>query len=280
MRGFNWVSKYHVISPNGQVFDTTRWSRPHIPKPQRWQCCDCDYIGYWDASKGPSSKPFRCKHCNAINGSKAHAIAKRLRHSAKLAEPRQCALEGCDVWFDISTRHKEKPNKYCSPTCARKDPANHRQPNPDDIPVKEYVSYWPYIPTNCRACGAFTLKARPSPGGAHHCSESCREHTKRLTELFQEKYQNKRRAAHHNVEYQPGISLGAVLERDNYTCQECGVLLQSHHRCWRPEAWTMGHIIPMAKGGPHIWGNVQAECLACNTWKGEDMSHVDWDALA
>jgi hypothetical protein len=50
-----------------------------------------------------------------------------------------------------------------------------------------------------------------------------------------------------------------ILERDNYTCQECGVT---------EGPLEIDHIIPIANGGTNKLDNLQVLCLPCNRRKG------------
>jgi hypothetical protein len=56
------------------------------------------------------------------------------------------------------------------------------------------------------------------------------------------------------------LSRHAVLARDNYTCQYCGV---------RGKDLTIDHVIPRWCGGPHTWDNLVACCRRCNLKKGD-----------
>ena len=53
----------------------------------------------------------------------------------------------------------------------------------------------------------------------------------------------------------------ALLLRDNYTCQYCGVTAPG------PEL-TMDHVLPKVRGGLTTWDNVVCACRACNARKG------------
>ena len=58
------------------------------------------------------------------------------------------------------------------------------------------------------------------------------------------------------------FSRQAVIRRDNYTCQYCGLKL---HR----DQATMDHIVPKVRGGPSTFSNCVAACKSCNGRKGE-----------
>ncbi|MEO7705506.1 MAG: HNH endonuclease [Thermoflexales bacterium] len=57
------------------------------------------------------------------------------------------------------------------------------------------------------------------------------------------------------------LSRRAVLLRDGFTCQYCG--LQPGK-----EALTIDHILPRSRGGRTDWENVTTACGACNRKKG------------
>ena len=64
-----------------------------------------------------------------------------------------------------------------------------------------------------------------------------------------------------------------VLQRDDYTCQYCG--LKAHK-----SKLTMDHIIPKSKGGTNAWTNVVTCCKECNSKKGDKLlSQLGWQLI-
>jgi 5-methylcytosine-specific restriction endonuclease McrA len=55
------------------------------------------------------------------------------------------------------------------------------------------------------------------------------------------------------------ITRKAVLARDSWTCQYCGL---------RRTTLTVDHVIPRSRGGESVWENIVASCGPCNRRKG------------
>ena len=65
-----------------------------------------------------------------------------------------------------------------------------------------------------------------------------------------------------------GITAQAVAKRDDMVCAECQCIVEPHPGGYLASGWTIGHIVPLSKGGTHTWDNVQCECHSCNASKG------------
>jgi 5-methylcytosine-specific restriction endonuclease McrA len=55
----------------------------------------------------------------------------------------------------------------------------------------------------------------------------------------------------------PRISRTGVLNRDDHTCQYCGI---EYH----PSNLNMDHVFPKSKGGKTTWENIVCSCIPCN----------------
>lgn len=60
------------------------------------------------------------------------------------------------------------------------------------------------------------------------------------------------------------IHLDELYQRDNGICGIC------NESCPR-EVASMDHIVPISRGGPHIWSNVQLAHHVCNSRKGNSL---------
>ena len=60
-----------------------------------------------------------------------------------------------------------------------------------------------------------------------------------------------------------------VFERDGWKCHICGVKTKKALRgTYEPLAPELEHIVSLAEGGSHTWGNVACSCRRCNSAKG------------
>ena len=79
------------------------------------------------------------------------------------------------------------------------------------------------------------------------------------------------RAKYYGVEYEP-VKRKVVFDNYGWCCAGCGVdtpkELKGMNQDNSPE---LDHIIPISRGGPHIYANVQLLCRKCNALKSDRM---------
>lgn len=85
---------------------------------------------------------------------------------------------------------------------------------------------------------------------------------------------HKRRAIKYGCEYDSSVTLKKLIKRDGLRCVICGEMCNPNATGWSehfgPTSPTIDHIIPMAKGGGHVWNNVQVAHAICNIYKSDN----------
>lgn len=98
-----------------------------------------------------------------------------------------------------------------------------------------------------------------------YCSDKCRRKAAKSSTHI-------KRAKKYGGDWQPGITLSALINRDGLRCAICGGMCDINDKSWGnasgPRYPSMDHIIPLSKGGSHTWNNVQVAHMLCNSFKG------------
>lgn len=130
----------------------------------------------------------------------------------------------------------------------------------------------------CRVCGTTHVRRAPNIATCSRFCESQRLAAQALSRLMYRKSEEsralrrrakaKRRAAIHGVEYE-NIDPIKVFERDKWRCHLCGNKTPRKLRGTMDDrAPELEHIVSLADGGSHTWGNVACACRKCNNTKG------------
>lgn len=185
-------------------------------------------------------KGFRTKHkaafcsarCRDDQRAKAKPIVVAVRHYA-------CAHCG-GRW------HGTRPRKHCGRTCEKAALA---------LSVRTV-----HEPRPCKCCKAvFTPSFRRGPAEVY-CSDRCLARAMRR----QQRIGAGMRRARMRGATADRIDKRRVFERDKWRCHLCGCKTLKRWRHDHPRAPELDHIIALADGGAHTWGNVACSCRACN----------------
>lgn len=139
----------------------------------------------------------------------------------------------------------------------------------------------------CKVCGKeYTprqymasegLRFFSNPGYcSHECNRKALNRAQKMSPCHRDRNDNHRhRARKHGVEYVSGITLKKLVKRDGLRCRICGGMCDWSDHSWSefcgPTYPSIDHIIPIAKGGPHTWENVQVAHMMCNSEKGDKL---------
>lgn len=113
------------------------------------------------------------------------------------------------------------------------------------------------------------------------CSRECRDvKLKHITKRAHvgRRDSHRHRAKRFGCEYDSSINLEELIKRDGLRCALCGEMCDMNDHSWSkysgPMYPSIDHIIPMSKGGGHVWSNVQIAHIICNSYKGNSQKAV------
>lgn len=74
-----------------------------------------------------------------------------------------------------------------------------------------------------------------------------------------------------------------IFERDNYTCQYCGISPRNKKETTKwleKHQLNLDHVVPRSRGGKTVWNNIVAACFKCNNKKGNQLlEELGWKLL-
>jgi len=108
----------------------------------------------------------------------------------------------------------------------------------------------------CEECGA----EFPDWNGRRFCAACA---AKRQSDVGKN---HRTRARHYGVAYEP-INKRRVFERDHWRCHICGRKTTLRCGWWAPRRATLDHLVPLSRGGAHVYSNVACACFECNSLK-------------
>lgn len=114
-------------------------------------------------------------------------------------------------------------------------------------------------PKECKYCGKEFYSEYPN---SQYCSSRCKRKAKGGS--------LKARCKKYGAFYDPSVTPAKIFARDHYVCQICGqpcVKDTTWTEYFGPKSPTVDHIVALANGGDHVWGNVQCAHAICNSYK-------------
>lgn len=113
----------------------------------------------------------------------------------------------------------------------------------------------------CRNCGKEYCIEATGYDSSKYCSELC---CKRWNMRVK---RDRRIRRMNNREHDNDITLEKLFERDKGICRLCGKPCDRNDKTCGPNYPSIDHIIPISKGGKHVWDNVQLAHRQCNIAK-------------
>lgn len=216
-------------------------------------CSDKHRASIRDRSRDAPRKPKEvcCERCHKI-------VLRRVRGGQSDAGrfcSRECAfaaMSAAKAQRDIERQAKQRAQRL-----VRSEASALRR-------IASYVERPVLLSVSCRHCGE-GFKARRN-GGLHKivCDNCKRAREKAL----------RRAAKLHRKAIKRGANADRidpvkVFERDKWRCHLCGCMTAKKYRgTANDKAPELEHIVSLADGGSHTWGNVACSCRKCNIKKG------------
>ena len=90
---------------------------------------------------------------------------------------------------------------------------------------------------------------------------------------------HRHRAVKYGCTYDSSVTLKKLIKRDGLRCAICGEMCDANDHSWTefcgPKYPSIDHIIPMSRGGGHVWDNVQVAHIICNSEKGDSNESIE-----
>lgn len=183
------------------------------------------------------------KRCSA-------AVAWRRKHGLPVSDG-ETTCDRCKSWFKI----RRSDSTHC-PDCRGLT-----------LPILEDQV--------CPVCDStFTPIRRKQRSCSNDCAQKYWKKHHREPEPWSDQRRaryHKRRALKRNLPAD-NIRPRDVYERDGWICQICYEPVDESVKWPDPMSPSLDHVIPLSKGGHHVWENVSLAHLDCNVRKGDRVS--------
>lgn len=136
--------------------------------------------------------------------------------------------------------------------------------------IGAYVERPKLLRNSCKACGLFMVTRTLRKRVCEACQAQRRSVERKRYRRTEAGRQDKRICKARRRALERGISADRidpikVFERDRWRCHLCGCKTPRRLRgTYEANAPELDHVVPLAAGGAHTWGNVKCACRKCN----------------
>ena len=225
---------------------------------QKYCCARCGSEAKYSRKRLTERRlgPFNCEHCY-------QPFYAKKRTEAKFCG-RQCAFDrwGLVAEERAALRRVQRANKIST--------VRTRSNVKLEASALRRIAYaWKVAKGVCHVCGETYARLR---AWQRTCSRDCEaKQVERVIAAARKckKAQKAKRRAIKKGALAESIDPIKVFERDKWRCHICGKKTRKELRgSSHADAPELEHIVSLADGGSHTWGNVACSCRACNCKKG------------
>lgn len=225
--------------------------------------------------------------------SRSCALRARNQAEGKTGRLKLVVCRGCGDARERMVRKHRDSGEYCSRECyngwkirmageraALRRIAQNWKPAHDDLVDREIaalrrIARWKpgrrLTVRPCSGCGVKMMGLGNYKRTCEPCKAEARKQAKGMEWYKAAKRANKAmRRAKERGATADRIDPIRVFERDGWKCHLCGCTTPMRLRgSYEDNAPELDHVIPLAAGGSHTWGNVRCSCRKCNILKSD-----------
>ena len=202
-----------------------------------------------------------CFFCGSVKAL-GEAAKIKAKQGGRVFCDEQCACEWKSIHY-ASANHKPFEESRQRARAKKAIEAEAARKRAEEREVARLIK-----PTNNKTPGYFTCTiCKKTQWVDQHsqkrfCSDRCRNKSPKA-KLWRKNRRHKIRSK----SLSQSICLDELMKRNRNRCKQCNTL------CVKPEGYnhlnegTIDHIMPLSKGGLHLWNNVQLLCRQCNSAK-------------
>ena len=216
-----------------------------------------DYVSGYQMAKKPIT--VRCRDCGRTFERQFHIFRDVVNGTWKCGN--ECPLCRQDRAERNRTKRKEQEEHEAQERKRMKAERQSRTVN-EELAKRLAIHV-------CKNCGKEFCQMVTGYNSSQYCSEICqvrwngrRQRDKRVKRMV-------------TGEHDSDITLEKLYQRDCGACYLCGIVCDWNDGVIKDGTFVAGqkypsidHVIPLSKGGRHIWENVKLSCRCCNSRKG------------
>jgi len=281
-----WAAKPFSFSPSpafGELLKNrqTLWANGSRKKPEA-KACMCQNCGSVivvgkerDSNRNAQPEVYCDKECSYADRSRVYrlrkiadktTLSKGLMPKSIASNVVFCTCKHCSKKYIVDAGKRvqsHRSREFCSDDCrTKKQEKTKRQAN-QKLVAEKHSSAIKRRRDNarlcsCKQCGVQYTSIRKAAGA--YCSKRC-------TLKYAKK--NREHIARSSRKIGGGFSDVDVFKAAKWKCKICGIKVHQATGQHSETQATIDHIVPMSRGGLHVWGNVQCACQRCNASKSD-----------
>lgn len=220
--------------------------KPKVPGYGTKSRRDCEVCGHQYRAKQKEQRT-----CGRTCG----VELKRLSMAPKLSPVEWTPCSVCDTWMS-------RTRVVCSEACRV---IRNRQTTQDWYLLKRNELRRTITCLHCKATYCWIGDGR---GWPRYCSDTCQIRARSERRKTDVGKNDRQRARFFGVQYEP-IDRRRVYERDRWRCGLCGKGVRRDVKAPHPLSPSLDHVVPLSRGGDHLYANVQCAHFKCNWMKGD-----------